>query len=69
MTSNDHHHLDLLLESAVSKLEASMKKMEKLAHTADIMAARWQTPMLIDSIHIYSSSISYIYIYIIIGLV
>lgn len=31
-------HLDLLLESAVAKLETSVKKMEKFARAADIMA-------------------------------
>ena len=31
-------HLDLLLESAVVKLETSVKKMETFARAADVMA-------------------------------
>eukprot|EP00913_Durusdinium_trenchii_P022020 g20692.t1 len=38
-------HLDLLLESAVVKLETSMKKMERLARSADILVRKWnETP-------------------------
>ena len=32
-------HLDLLLESAVVKLETSMKKMERRARSADILVS------------------------------
>lgn len=34
-------HLDLLLESAVVKLETSVKKMETFARAADVMVRKW----------------------------